>query len=56
MIVSSILTMAIGAAALAAFAALLRYVANEARELARTRARASDSEKPIGASSFRKAA
>jgi hypothetical protein len=55
MIVPSILTMAIGAAALAAFAALLRYVANEARELARTRARASESEKPIGASSFRDA-
>jgi hypothetical protein len=50
--VPSILTMAIGAATLTAFAALLRYVANDARELARTRARASDSAKPIGSSSF----
>lgn len=52
MMVPSILTMAIGAATLTAFAALLRYVANDARELARTRARASGSAKPIGASSF----
>ena len=52
MIVPSILTTAIGAATLIACAALLRYVANEARELTRTRARASDSAKPIGASSF----
>lgn len=52
MIVPSILTTAIGAAALIACAALLRYVANEARELTRTRARASDSAKPVSVSSF----
>jgi hypothetical protein len=52
MIVPSILTTAIGAAALIACAALLRYVANEARELNRTRARASDSAKPVSVSSL----
>jgi hypothetical protein len=52
MFVPSIPTMAIGVAALITFAALLRYVANDARELTRTRPRASDSAKPIGANSF----
>jgi hypothetical protein len=52
MIVPSILSVTIGAAILIAFAVLLRYVANDARELARTRARASYSANPIGANSF----
>ena len=52
MIVPSILTVAIGAATLIPFAVLLRYVANDARELARTRARASYPAKPVGANSF----
>ena len=49
MIVPSILIMAMEGAALIVLAALLRYVANEGRELAQTRARASGPETPMAA-------
>ena len=56
MIVPSILIMAVGGAAMIFLAALLRYVASEARELAQTRARPSGPKTTIGASSLKEAA
>jgi hypothetical protein len=57
MIITSLLTwVIIGAAVLVVFSVLLRYVANEAHELARSRGRASVAAKPKSEGTFRKAA
>ena len=56
MIMPSLLTWVIGAAVLVVCSVMLRYVANEAHELARSRGRASIATEPKGASMSRKAA
>jgi hypothetical protein len=50
MIVPSLFTWAIGAAVLVVLSVLLRYVANEAHELARSRGRALAVREPKGSS------
>jgi hypothetical protein len=50
MIMPSLLTWAIGAAVLVVLSVVLRYVANEAHELARSRGRASAVREPKGLS------
>lgn len=56
MMIPSLLTWVIGAAVLVILSVLLRYVENEAHELARSRGRASVAAEPKGAGTFRKAA
>jgi hypothetical protein len=56
MTMPSLLTWVIGAAVLVVLSVLLRYVANEAHELARSRGRASIAVEPKSASMSRKAA
>jgi hypothetical protein len=56
MIMPSLLTWVIGAAVLVVLSVMLRYLANEAHDPARTRARASIPPKPVSTSDFRKAA
>jgi hypothetical protein len=55
MTMPSLLTWVIGAAVLVVLSVLLRYVANEAHELARSRGRASIAREPESASMSRKA-
>jgi hypothetical protein len=56
MIMPSLMTWVIGAAVLVVLSVLLRCVANEAHELARSRGRSSAAAEPTGAVAFRKAA
>jgi hypothetical protein len=56
MIMPSLFTWAIGAAVLVILSVILRYVANEAHKLARSRGRASVVQEPKGSSPCRKAA
>jgi hypothetical protein len=56
MIMPSLMTWVIGAAVLIVLSVLLRYVANEAHELARSRGCSSAAAEPTSASTFRKAA
>ena len=56
MIMPSLLTWAIGAAVLVVLSVVLRYVANEAHELARSRGRGSVATEPETASTSKKAA
>jgi hypothetical protein len=56
MIVPSLMIWVIGAAVLVVLSVLLRYVASEAHELARSRGRSSATAEPIRASTFRKVA
>ena len=56
MTMPSLLTWVIGAAVLVVLSVLLRYVANEADEVARSQGRASVAAEPKGAGTFRKAA
>ena len=56
MIMPSLLTWVIGGAVPVVLSVVLRYLANEAHDLARTRARASIPPKPVSASKFSMAA
>ena len=56
MIILSLLTWVIGTAVLVLLSVVLRYVANEADEVARSQGRASVAAEPKGAGTFRKAA
>jgi hypothetical protein len=56
MIIPSLLTWVIGTAVLVLLSVVLRYVANEADEVARSQGRASVAAEPKGAGTFRKAA
>jgi hypothetical protein len=57
MIIPSLLTwVVVGAVVLVVLSVLLRYVANEAHELARSRGRASVAAEPKSAGTFRQAA
>jgi hypothetical protein len=56
MIMPSLFTWVIGGAVSLVLSVLLRYLANEAHDLARRRARASIPPKPVSASKFRMAA
>jgi len=56
MFMPSLLTWVIGVAVSVVLSALLRYVANDAQELIRRRARESFSREPASVSTFRKAA
>jgi hypothetical protein len=56
MIIPSLLTWVIGTAVLVVLSVALRYVANEADEVARSQGRASVAPEPKGAGTFRKAA
>lgn len=56
MIMPSLLTWVVGAAVLAVASLLLRFLANEAHELARAQGRASVALEPKSGSTYRKAA
>ena len=56
MVMPSLLTWVIGAAVMVALSVVLRTVANDAQELARSRARASANAKPVNGNTSRKAA
>jgi hypothetical protein len=56
MIIPSLLTWVIATAVLVVLSVVLRYVANEADEVARSQGRASVAAEPKGAGTFRKAA
>ena len=56
MVMPSLLTWVIGAAGVVALSVVLRTVANDAQELARSRARAPVRAEPANGNTFRKAA
>jgi len=56
MIMPSLLTWVVGAAVMVIASLLLRFLANEAHELARSRGRASAATGPKGSSTYKKAA